>query len=197
MSTEPTWQEWFLSLRGNEYYCPVDIQFIEDRFNLTGIGHDIPQFKKAYELVVGSYNASDDQETRMIIEKSSRHTFGLIHARFILTAAGLERMLAKYEAGNFGTCPRVLCRNCKLLPVGISDLPGVEGVKLYCPRCEDVYNPKSARHLGIDGAYFGTTFAHLFLQTFPQAAPTKASEQYVPRIFGFKIADRDILESPN
>lgn len=100
-------------------------------------------------------------------------------------------MFSKYEAGTFGACPRVLCDDTKLLPIGISDLPGVDGVKLFCPHCEDVYSPKSARHASVDGAYFGTTFAHMFLQTYPELVPTKSNKKYVPRIFGFKIADRN------
>lgn len=195
MAEVPSWTEWFLGLRGNEYFCSVDDEFVADRFNLTGIGHDIPQFKKAYELITGAYDETDDSETRIVIEKSARHTYGLIHSRFVLTGAGLERMREKHMDGVFGTCPRVLCREAKLLPLGVSDLPGVEGVKLFCPHCEDVYNPKSARHAAIDGAYFGTTFPHLFLQTYPEAVPVKSLKQYVPKIFGFRIADRLPTES--
>jgi hypothetical protein len=39
----------------------------------------------------------------------------------------------------------------------------------------------------IDGAYFGTTFPHLFLMTYPQVKPAKPTQSYVPRIFGFKL----------
>ncbi len=101
-------------------------------------------------------------------------------------------MLAKYEVGTFGVCPRVLCQDTKLLPIGISDLPGMGGVKLFCPHCEDVYSPKSARHGNVDGAYFGTTFAHMFLQSYPELVPAKSPQKYVPKIFGFKIADRGL-----
>lgn len=52
---ELTWTEWFLKGRGNDFFCETDEDFIADRFNITGIGHDIPQFKKAYELICGSY----------------------------------------------------------------------------------------------------------------------------------------------
>lgn len=55
MGDSISWIEWFLSFRGNEFFCSVDEEFITDRFNITGIGHDIPQFKKAYELISGSY----------------------------------------------------------------------------------------------------------------------------------------------
>lgn len=54
MGDSISWIEWFLSFRGNELFCAVDEDFISDRFNITGIGHDIPQFKKAYELITGS-----------------------------------------------------------------------------------------------------------------------------------------------
>lgn len=133
----------------------------------------------------------NDGEIRNIIEKSARHTYGLIHSRFILSSAGLEKMFEKYEQGVFGTCPRVLCKQAKLLPIGISDIPGVEGVKLFCPHCDDIYTPKSGRHGSIDGAYFGTTFAHMFVQTFPAAVPQiKSLQKYIPKIFGFRISDR-------
>lgn len=140
----------------------------------------------------------NDGEMRSIIEKSARHTYGLIHSRFILTSSGLEKMLKKYEQGVFGSCPRVLCKQTKLLPVGTSDIAGVDGVKLFCPHCEDIYNPKSGKYSSIDGAYFGTTFPHIFIQTFPDSCPTtKSKQKYVPRIFGFRIADRYSKENHN
>ena len=39
----------------------------------------------------------------------------------------------------------------------------------------------------IDGAYFGTTFPHLFFMTFPAMVPSPLARKYVPRVFGFKI----------
>lgn len=41
--------------------------------------------------------------------------------------------------------------------------------------------------LDIDGAYFGTTFPHLFLMTYGHLKPQKATQSYVPRVFGFKL----------
>uniref|UniRef100_A0A453JBR2 Casein kinase II subunit beta n=1 Tax=Aegilops tauschii subsp. strangulata TaxID=200361 RepID=A0A453JBR2_AEGTS len=38
-----------------------------------------------------------------------------------------------------------------------------------------------------DGAYFGTTFPHIFMMTHSQLKPQKPAQQYVPRIFGFKV----------
>jgi len=53
----------------------------------------------------------------------------------------------------------------------------------------------------IDGAYFGTTFPHLLLMTYPMFRPAKTSEMYVPRVFGFKLhasvyASRDASGPP-
>lgn len=39
----------------------------------------------------------------------------------------------------------------------------------------------------IDGAYFGTTFPHLFLMAHGNMKPQKPSQSYVPKIFGFKV----------
>lgn len=39
----------------------------------------------------------------------------------------------------------------------------------------------------MDGAYFGTTFAHLFMMTFPGLRPVKPTEKHVPKAFGFRI----------
>ena len=39
----------------------------------------------------------------------------------------------------------------------------------------------------VDGAFFGTTFPHLLLMTYPSVRPQRPPEQYMPRVFGFKL----------
>jgi casein kinase II subunit beta len=75
----------------------------------------------------------------------------------------LLHKLEKYKRADFGRCPRVLCYQQALLPVGLSDVPFQKAVKLFCPRCEDIYSPKSSRHGTIDGAFFGSTFPHMLV----------------------------------
>lgn len=82
-------------------------------------------------------------------------------------------MLEKYKKADFGRCPRVLCQSQPLLPVGLTDVPFEKSVKLYCGRCEDIYSPKSSRHGSIDGAYFGTSFPHMFFLAYPHLIPSK------------------------
>jgi hypothetical protein len=53
-----------------------------------------------------------------------------------------------------------------------------------------MYAPSISRYQNIDGAYFGTTFPHLFLQTYPEFAVTSLSEVYEPKIFGFRVCER-------
>jgi casein kinase II subunit beta len=71
--------------------------------------------------------------------------------------------------------------------MGLSDIPNMKPVKLYCARCEDIYNPKSSRHAAIDGAYFGTSFHNIIFQVYPALIPAKSMERYVPRVYGFKV----------
>lgn len=56
--------------------------------------------------------------------------------------------------------------------------------KIFCCRCEDIYYPRSSRQANVDGAYFGTTFCHLFLQSYWELQPAPPAAVYVPRIFG-------------
>ncbi|KAL1306891.1 hypothetical protein AAFC00_005536 [Neodothiora populina] len=103
-----------------------------------------------------------------VIESSAEMLYGLIHQRFITSRQGIQQMAEKYEMGHFGFCPRVFCGSAKVLPVGCSDIPGQETVKLFCPSCLDVYTPPNSRFQSVDGAFFGTTFGCLFFMTFPE-----------------------------
>lgn len=103
-----------------------------------------------------------------MIESSAEMLYGLIHQRFITSRPGIQQMAEKYELGHFGHCPRVHCHGAKVLPVGCSDIPGQETVKLFCPSCLDVYSPPNSRFQTVDGAFFGTTFGCLFFMTFPE-----------------------------
>mmetsp|Transcript_1643 Transcript_1643/g.5819 ORF Transcript_1643/g.5819 Transcript_1643/m.5819 type:complete len:250 (+) Transcript_1643:213-962(+) len=184
---DQTWIAWFCALKGNEFFCEVDEEYIQDDFNLTGLRSIVPNYDYALDLILDSETDGLTSEQQEIVESAAEFLYGLIHARFVLTARGMNAMLEKYKRMDFGRCPRVLCSGQPVLPCGQSDQPRMNTVKIYCPKCEDVYYPRLRRHSNIDGAYFGTTFCHLLLQSHPHLRPPKATEQYVPRIYGFKI----------
>lgn len=168
-----SWISWFLSSKGNEYFCEVDEDFILDRFNLTGLNNEIVNYPQALDLITDNLDDDIQDDFRASLDVQARLLYGLIHARWIVTTRGLAKMLEKYKRIEFGRCPRVLCQQQPLLPVGLTDVPYEKSVKLYCGRCEDIYSPKSSRHGSIDGAYFGTTFPHLLFLVYPSLIPPK------------------------
>ena len=172
-----TWIVWFLSTKGNEDFCEIDEDYILDRFNLTGLNTEVHHYFQALDMITDTLDENIDDESREKIESQARLLYGLIHARYIITTRGLAKMLEKYKRGDFGRCPRVLCHQQPLLPVGLSDLPFQRSVKLYCPLCEDIYSPKSSRHGSIDGAFFGTSFPHMLLMVYPHMLPSKTTPQ--------------------
>jgi len=181
------WREWFISSRGNEYFCEIDEEYLTDRFNLTGLNTEVQYYQYALDLITDVFDLDADDELREQIEKSARHLYGLVHARYIVTTRGLAKMVEKYKKADFGKCPRVMCDHHPLLPMGQSDLANIKTVKLYCSKCEDIYNPKSSRHASIDGAYFGTSFHNILFQVYPTLIPVKSTRRYEPRVFGFKV----------
>jgi hypothetical protein len=52
----------------------------------------------------------------------------------------------KYNNVEFGRCPRVFCQGQPVIPVGQSDIPRTNTVKLFCPKCQDIYHPKLMKH---------------------------------------------------
>ena len=97
---------------------------------------------------------------------------------------------AKFKAAEFGSCPRTLCEKQTVLPVGLSDTVSLSGdnpMKLFCARCRELYEHSVPGGNYIDGAFFGSTFPHLFLQTYGELRPARCGRAYVPRVFGFKV----------
>eukprot|EP00951_Prasinocladus_malaysianus_P034272 scaffold344684_cov45-Prasinocladus_malaysianus.AAC.1 len=104
---DASWISWFCSLKGNEFFCEVDEDYVQDDFNLSGLSAQVPYYEYALDLILDVESPSDE--------------------------------------------------------------------------CEDVYHPRSKVHKDVDGAYFGTTFPHLLLMTYPVLRPQRPSETYVPR----------------
>ncbi|CEG47523.1 casein kinase ii subunit beta [Plasmopara halstedii] len=187
---ETSWITWFCSLRENSFLCEVDENYIEDDFNLTGLSSIVPYYDYALDIILDIETPNDSSLTQIqqeMIESAAEMLYGLIHARYILTTKGMAAMLDKYQAVDFGRCHRVYCQGQPVLPVGRSDVPRHTTVNVFCPKCRDIFFPKSQRAGQIDGAYFGATFPHVFLMTHTQLVVQPPTQAYVPRVFGYKI----------
>lgn len=92
----------FTSSRGNEYFCEIDEEYLTDRFNLTGINVDVQYYQYALDLVTDVFELDCDDDMREQIEKSARHLYGLVHARYITTTRGLAKMVCLiHSTGSF------------------------------------------------------------------------------------------------
>lgn len=184
------WIQWFCGLKGHEMFCEVERSYIEDGFNLYGLRACVTNFSDCLDLILDRIGPDDSDDSHLT--QSACTLYGLIHARYIITAHGLDAMYNKYASKEFGTCPLVQCQGQPVLPLGLKDEVGYDSVKVFCPKCQCVYHPPPPRRGGtgaVDGAAFGTTFAHLFLMTFNNLVPEPLSPDslYVPRVFGFRV----------
>ncbi|GFZ16560.1 casein kinase II beta chain 2 [Actinidia rufa] len=138
---DTSWISWFCNLRGNEFFCEVDDDYIQDDFNLCGLSSQVPYYDYALDLILDVESSHEEQNE--LVESAAEMLYGLIHVRYVLTSKGMAAMLEKYKNAEFGRCPRVYCCGQPCLPVGQSDIPRQSTVKIYCPKCEDVYSPRS------------------------------------------------------
>ncbi|KAH8298504.1 hypothetical protein KR044_008728, partial [Drosophila immigrans] len=179
--SDGSWVGWFVNLQVNEFLCRVPYDYIEDLFNLTGLETMVPNFYQALETILDSeVDAEYDGYNPMEMDREQQ-LYGLIHARYILSARGIDDMCVKYQRGDFGICPRIFCNGQLMLPVGLTDRIGESHVKVYCPRCRDVYQPHDRCAL-LDGAMFGCSFPHMFFMQLPQLLPEPPLEKYTPRL---------------
>ena len=125
-TTAEGWIQWFTQLEGHEYMVEVDLDYIRDPFNLTGLqqhyGKD--KFKQCVKMILAPTGPNEDDltdEAFMEYNQDASDLYGLIHARFINTAAGMAKVYHKFLSSLYGSCPRALCDRQKVLPCGLSD----------------------------------------------------------------------------
>jgi len=188
-SGDSGWIPWFCGLKGHEFFAEVEEEYIRDNFNLYGLRGRFQFYDHALEMILSSEAPDEDDlaDTEFLeIYRDATDLYGLIHARYIVSPRGLQVMREKYLKGTFGTCARVLCDRQHVLPIGTSEELRSAQVKIFCPKCEQVFSPKS-KYKDLDGAYIGTSFPQIFLQSYPSLVPLEPPRPFIPRVFGFKL----------
>lgn len=201
---EVSWIKWFCSLHGNDCLCEVDLAFIVEK-NLRGLSEQVDDFKRTLAIVRGAKPKDSDQMSQSNeVHKNASKLYFLIHQRFILTPEGLRIMRDMYREQLFGICPRVYCRRQPVVPYGVSNEAGVDFVKIYCPRCQDLYRPSQkgkythSEASALDGAAFGKVFAQRFFTDFKDDHSTANLVHYVPKVYGFRLYNSEAsLSSQN
>ena len=88
---------------------------------------------------------------------------------------------------------KLLYSHAIFLQIGLRDDIGLDHVYVFCPKCEEIYSPspRSEDLELVDGACFGSTFAHLFIMQY-NVHPPKPVRNYTPRIYGYKVFRHDL-----
>ncbi|KAJ3450905.1 casein kinase ii subunit beta [Anaeramoeba flamelloides] len=184
-----TYPEWFCSLKGNEFFCKIEPSYLKNEEAFEFLKPEFKHFDLAMEIITNQENKvleKRSEEENDLIEKESMILYGLIHASYILTNEGMEKMKQKYVNRDFGECPRLLCKNSPVLPIECQNEMSPKCVKIYCPTCNRVFNPPY-KFSKLNGEYFGSQFAHLFLKKYPEFEKKQEMEKYQPTMFGFDI----------
>uniref|UniRef100_A0A0D9XMK0 Calcineurin B-like protein n=1 Tax=Leersia perrieri TaxID=77586 RepID=A0A0D9XMK0_9ORYZ len=71
---DTSWISWFCSLRGNEFFCEIDDDYIQDDFNLCGLSNQVPYYDYALDLILDIESSNGDvftEEQNELIESSA------------------------------------------------------------------------------------------------------------------------------
>jgi casein kinase II subunit beta len=192
-----SWVEWFLCVepRGR-FFVKIDGPYIRDTFNVYGLRNKIGKnFKWALDTIRGPYVAPNRRQADCPadLDEAAIRLYGLLHARYLLTKSAMEQMRDKYMNGDFCRCPRTFCEQTLCLPYGRSDEVDESSLMMFCPKCREVYLPEDEVCARIDGAFFGTSWIHMFMQEWAHIFPRGTLRKPSLRLFGFRIETSDDL----
>jgi hypothetical protein len=79
-------------------FCEVERSFIEDGFNLYGLRASVNNFSDCLDLILDRIGPDDSDDSHLT--QNAFTLYGLIHARYIVTAHGLDAMYNKVRIVN-------------------------------------------------------------------------------------------------
>jgi casein kinase II subunit beta len=166
----------------HNWLAVVERSFFEDSFNTFGLESALPDYLLAVQVIRGDPVETD--MAREVLDRAAEAAYALLHARYIFTKDGMQAIRRKFESGVFGECPRFRCDGQHVLPIGLSCDVGKGATKVFCPRCRDVYESEC----DLDGAAFGPSFPHFFMQFNRHLKFPKKAEQMRYEFCGIPLA---------
>ena len=176
------WENSFFSNQSNQILAKIDQDFLLKEMDNPEISEKISNFEEGKNCIL---NIGENQD-----QKAAFYIYGLIHAKYIESPAGISQMIMKSQNHLFKTCPRIDCQRNICFSIGVSDDLNISSVKMYCPKCQEIYNVIDDNFKNIDGAFFGTHWISKLIEMNPQLKSRdveSSNNNYIPRIFGFKI----------
>ncbi len=124
-----------------------------------------------------------------MLEAAAQMLYGLVHARYLITTRGLQALYEKWSAGVYGMCWNTQCEKEKrfVLPIG-ADIVGQGKAMVYCPACGELYHPRDKRLASLDGAYFGSSAASMFVLQYGNQLSVGTTVPFTPRLYGFRLS---------
>ena len=87
-------------------FCEVERSYIEDGFNLYGLRACVSNFADCLDLILDRIGPDDSDDSHLT--QNACTLYGLIHARYIITAHGLDAMYNKVRT----KLERLVCLPC-------------------------------------------------------------------------------------
>lgn len=179
-----SWVCRFVEQKGSDLLCVVKREFMLNDSNLIGLSPLVCNYGTALRLILD--RETDDLRTsaaeKCMMEFDARKLYRMIHARFIRTESGMQMMLQKILNGAFGTCPTLYCPEQNVLPVGMSDNPPFSIMKIFCPRCWDMFKLPEESDIDLLGSWWGTKFHYMLLAKYPSIIPRRYHERNLRRM---------------
>ena len=148
------WIQWFCGLKGHEMFCEVERSYIEDGFNLYGLRACVSNFSDCLDLILDRIGPDDSDDSHLT--QSACTLYGLIHARYIITAHGLDAMYNKVRciyvispplrsSAPALPCPFSLFSSRSRLPVSPPRPMHTQYIYTYIPRLPPSLSPSPTR----------------------------------------------------